>query len=381
MGKHWLRGLALTPLALALAALAALAPLASITACAPAELEPEIEPTPKTETEPAFFGAQNQTSHTESRLQAVSAVDTRVVWASGLDGTYTRTKDGGETWQTVRGVGSPDSETLQFRDIHAFDGNTAYLLSAGAGDVSRIYKTANGGTSWELQFINLEPEGFLDCFDFWDRDRGIVYGDSVRGELFVLTTMDGSAWSRVPAAALPPAGEGEGGFAASGTCVETGAAGRAWIATGAGGTARVLATDDYGETWSFADTPTVRGSTAGLMSVLFRSDRQGVALGGDLEQPEAITANVAVSDDGGANWMAGGSLTFPGAVYGGAWGGTRGGSVLIATGPGGLSSSVDSGRSWQAVSDADAWAVDFGDDDTFWAVGPEGRITRFKRIR
>ena len=372
-----------------LALLALLAPLAGTLACAAppdlatslaSDLEPGGDPEPTAERTAAppspAFEAREQTSHTKSRLQAVSAVDTRVVWASGLDGTHVRTIDGGRIWLARRGVGAADSTTLQFRDIHAFDQSTAYLLSAGDGDLSRIYRTDDGGASWELQFINHEPEGFLDCFDFWDRDRGIAYGDSIRGDLFVLTTRNGSSWSRISATNLPPAGQGEGGFAASGTCVETGPAGRARIATGAGGNARVLTTEDYGETWSFADTPTVRGAAAGLMSVVFETERQGVALGGDLEQPEAFTANVAVTEDGGTSWTLGGSLPFPGAVYGGAWGA----GVFIAAGPGGIGSSVDSGRTWQHLSDLDTWAVDFGGDNIFWAVGPEGRITRFERV-
>lgn len=318
-----------------------------------------------------------QSSNTSSRLQAVSAVSRQVVWASGLDGTYTLTTNGGDSWQTRRGLGDRESESLQFRDIHALDESTAYMLSAGEGDVSRIYKTHDGGASWELQFRNVEPKGFLDCFDFWDRDRGIAYGDSIDGELFVLVTEDGANWTRIPPSSLPAAGEGEGGFAASGTCVETGHSGLARIATGAGGNARVLTTEDYGETWSSADTPTVRGGAAGLMSVLFRSRQQGVALGGDLEQAEAFTANVAILEDGGTRWSAGGLLPFPGAAYGGAW---RQGA-LIAAGPGGIAGSLDSGRSWQPLSDLDTWAVDYGDDDTFWAVGPEGRITRFERVR
>lgn len=357
---------------------AAVVALPLVVTCGPAAdpatevvAQPEVRMVPK----PVEFEARGQTSKTESRLQAVSAVDSRVVWASGLDGSYTLTRDGGETWQASQGIGNADSRTLQFRDIHAFDQQTAYLLSAGDGELSRIYKTRDGGASWELQFINLEPEGFLDCFDFWSPERGIAYGDSIRGGLFVLTTRDGSTWSRVPAAKLPQAGEGEGGFAASGTCVETAPEGGARIATGAGGSARVITTKDYGESWSYVDTPTVLGAAAGLMSVVFETERHGVALGGDLEQPKAFTANVAVTDDGGATWSNGGLLPFPGAVYGGAW---RAG-VLIAAGPGGIASSTDSGRTWTPLSKLDTWAIDFGDDNVFWAVGPEGRITRFDR--
>ena len=38
-----------------------------------------------------------QSSGTKARLQAVSAVDDRVVWASGTGGTVVRTVDGGKT--------------------------------------------------------------------------------------------------------------------------------------------------------------------------------------------------------------------------------------------------------------------------------------------
>ena len=69
-------------------------------------------------------------------LQAVSVVDENVVWVSGHRATYVRTVDGGATWEV--GV-VPGPDTLQFRDVHAVDANTAYLLSAGPSDMSRCH--------------------------------------------------------------------------------------------------------------------------------------------------------------------------------------------------------------------------------------------------
>ena len=94
-------------------------------------------------------------SGTEVRLQAVSAASNGVIWASGLEGTYTRSVDGGQTW--TAGV-VPGAEALQFRDVHAVDRRTAYLLSSGPGDASRIYKTTDGGDTWQLQHTNPETE-------------------------------------------------------------------------------------------------------------------------------------------------------------------------------------------------------------------------------
>ena len=47
---------------------------------------------------------------------------------------------GGKTWENVS---IPGTDTLQFRDIEAFDENTAIVLSAGLP--ATIYKTTNGG--------------------------------------------------------------------------------------------------------------------------------------------------------------------------------------------------------------------------------------------
>ena len=92
-----------------------------------------------------------QHSGTDARLQAVSAVDSSIAWVSGVNGTWLRTLDGGHSWE-VGSVAGADS--LEFRDVYAVSADTAYLLSAGTGDQSRIYRTTDGGASWSLQFVN-----------------------------------------------------------------------------------------------------------------------------------------------------------------------------------------------------------------------------------
>ncbi len=87
-----------------------------------------------------------QTSGTKARLRGVSVVSDKIAWASGANGTCLRTTDGGATWQTLK---VPDAESLDFRDVDAFDANTAYLLSIGDGEKSRIYKTTDGGHTWQ----------------------------------------------------------------------------------------------------------------------------------------------------------------------------------------------------------------------------------------
>ncbi|WP_424519871.1 WD40/YVTN/BNR-like repeat-containing protein, partial [Rubrivirga sp.] len=171
---------------------------------------------------------EEQTSGTDVLLIAAHVVDEAVVWASGAGGTVVRTVDGGTTWDVV----TPVSDTLQLRDVVAFDDQTALALSIGNGASSRIVKTTDGGTTWRTVFVNDLEDAFFDGLSFWGTDRGVAYSDSVDETFVVIATDDGGeTWRRLPASALPPALPGEGGFAASGTLVHTQGDRLGWIAT------------------------------------------------------------------------------------------------------------------------------------------------------
>ncbi|MEO1083994.1 MAG: oxidoreductase, partial [Acidobacteriota bacterium] len=240
-------------------------------------------------------------AETTASFRGVSAVDDSEVWVSGTEGTVGRSTDGGESFafQTV-----PGAEALDFRDIDAFAGGVAYALSAGPGDASQIYKTADGGETWTRQFVNTAPEGFLDGMAFWDADRGLAYGDPVDGAFFILRTADGGdTWTRVSVDALPAANDGEAGFAASGTGLAVDASGLALFGTG-GATSRVFRSVDFGETWSVVDVPLLAGeSSQGTFSIAIVDADRAVAVGGDFQAPEAADGNAAFSLDGGATWQ------------------------------------------------------------------------------
>jgi len=135
-----------------------------------------------------------QTSGVTARLRGVSAVSERVAWASGSGSTVLRTDDDGATWKKITVTG----DALDFRDIDAIDGQTAYVLSIGNGSASRIYKTIDGGASWTLQFRNDDRQAFLDAMTFWDANHGVVIGDSIDRKFYILTTSNGGRqWTRV----------------------------------------------------------------------------------------------------------------------------------------------------------------------------------------
>jgi photosystem II stability/assembly factor-like uncharacterized protein len=315
-----------------------------------------------------------QQSGTTALLQAVSIVDSLVVWVAGHNATYVRTTDGGATWHAAV---VPNADSLEFRDVYAVDARTAYLLSAGPGERSRIYKTTDGGRTWSLQFTNRDPSAFFDCLDFWDSNHGIAVSDAVDGRFLVILTADGGVtWTPVPADALPAALPSEGAFAASGTCVIARAPGEAWIGTGNAGLARVLHTADRGRTWELFETPLPSGSATGIASLAFRDAAHGVAMGGPVADRRARGDEVALTGDGGRSWILGGRPPFPGAIYGGTYVPGSRPPILVAVGPGGAAASVDDGRTWVTVDTLSYWSVGFATPSAGWAVGPGGRIAR-----
>ena len=312
-----------------------------------------------------------QQSGTTTLLIAVSAVNDDVAWVAGANRTFLRTTNGGATW-TAGQVGLVGPPTLQFRDVHAVDANTAYLLSIGNGLDSRIFKTTDAGTTWQTQFMNRDSSAFYDCFDFWSPDSGVVVSDAVRGELVVRTTMNGGAsWDQVPPAVLPRAIEGEGSFAASGTCVVTQPGGHAWIASNKG---RVIHTSNYGRSWTAVRAPISVSDSVGVVSVSFRDPRNGIAFGGFGATPSDTI--IAVTADGGATWSVRPRPAMRGGVSGGAYVSSDS-RAIVAAGFTGASYSADEGRSWVPLDTANYWGIGFAPSGRVgWIVGRGGRVTR-----
>jgi photosystem II stability/assembly factor-like uncharacterized protein len=289
-----------------------------------------------------------QNSGTTARLRGVSAVSDRVAWASGSGSTVLRTANGGAKWQKL----TITTDALDFRDIDAIDSQTAYVLSIGNGPLSRIYKTADGGATWTLQFKNDDPKAFYDAMSFWDANHGIVIGDSIDGQFCIMTTENGGGiWKRVPVSALPPALENEGAFAASGTNIAVSGKTHAWIGTGAARKARVLRTTDRGRTWKISNTPLVAGSSAGIFSVAFRGSKHGVVVGGDYTKEKEAVGNLAVTNDGGETWtLVKGLSGYRSAVaYVPVISQSRQTSMVVAVGPSGGDYSTDDGHTWQQL--------------------------------
>jgi photosystem II stability/assembly factor-like uncharacterized protein len=269
----------------------------------------------------------------------------------------------------------PEGGKLDFRDVEAFSADAAYLMSAGPGEDSRIYKTTDGGKSWRLQFKNSEPSAFFDAVAFWDEKHGIALSDPVDRRFLLITTEDGGEhWARLPEATRPKAWPKEGCFAASGTCLVTHGSNDVWFCTGGAKAARVFHSSDRGKNWSVAETPLLAGiESAGGFSIAFRDSLNGVIAGGDYRKPNDAAATLATTRDGGKTWTL---VDKPPPFRSGvSWAK----DCWIAVGTSGSDVSTDDGATWKPLDRQNHNAVSFASTGDGWAAGPKGRIARFSR--
>jgi photosystem II stability/assembly factor-like uncharacterized protein len=315
---------------------------------------------------------QQQTIGSDADFRGLCVVSARVAWVSGTKGTYGRTTDAGKTWSVAT---VPGAAKLDFRDVEAFGDSTAYLLSAGPCEDSRIYKSTDGGQTWALQFKNAEPDAFFDALAFWDEKNGVALSDPVKGQFQLILTEDGGTnWKRLSGTNLPAALPNEGAFAASGTCLVTHGQSDVWFCTGGAKTARVFHSQDRGRNWTVSNTPILAGSdSAGNFSIAFRDRDRGVIVGGDYRKPNDVGATAAITSDGGKTWtLIDRPFPFRSCV---AWAKDR----WVVVGTSGSNVSRDDGATWKPLDHNNYNTVGFSATGEGWAVGPKGRVARFVR--
>ncbi|MFP3986759.1 YCF48-related protein [Streptomyces sp. E11-3] len=314
---------------------------------------------------------------TDVRFRGLAAVSRSTAWAAGSQGTVLRTTDGGRSWQDVSPPGAAD-EKLEFRDIEAFDRRRAVVLAIGEGEASRMLRTEDGGATWTETFRNTEPQAFYDCVTFFDRRHGLAMSDPVDGRFRILSTVDGGrSWTVLPDDGMPPALEGEAGFAASGQCLVSSGPKDVWLTTGGGSHARVLHSADRGLTWTAVDTPIPAGEPArGVFAVAFQGRTHGIAVGGDYRTGEASPQAAARSTDGGRSWTP--SAEPPPAYRSGVTWLPHSRKAALAVGPTGTDLTTDGGRTWRTVDTGSYDTVDCTRDRACWASGEQGRIARLR---
>jgi photosystem II stability/assembly factor-like uncharacterized protein len=325
-------------------------------------------------------------SNTQAGLRGIHAVGGGVAWASGTNGTVLRTEDGGYEWQSC--AAPPDSDKLDFRGVWAWDDQTAIVMSSGTGDMSRLYKTTDGCSSWKLLYANPDKDGFWDAVVFLNRDRGYLLGDPVGGKFAFFTTKDGGAsWSRSDAAGLASGPDATGVFAASNSSllgrpnepVAFGTGGASYFCQSFRVTIRLSGSlgpaAPPAEQWARAAVPLAKdGDAAGIFSLGFHEGAVHgygyslVAVGGDYKKPNETAGTAAWSTDGGKTWTA---ATKPPHGFRSAVEWDADLKAWIAAGTNGSDISWDDGKTWEPLDDGNWNALSLP-----WVVGPGGRIAK-----
>ena len=337
-------------------------------------------------------------SNSTANLRGVVSVGGGVAWASGSGGTVLRSEDGGYVWQGC--VQPSGAGKLDFRAIQAWDENTAIVMSAGPGDLSRLYRTTDGCRSWTLLLTNRDKDGFWDALQFTDRQHGTLLGDPVGGRFVLMTTTDGgTTWT--PGLTGPnDLVSGQSIFAASNSSLLvssassrafcTGGPSGAMVITQSLGPQPVAAKDGqigFGTTSTSEELVNFnKSASSGCFSLAESRDGRGtiVAVGGDFSHPEkadntAWTTALAGDADNKTHplFHFSPATTKPGGYRSAVAYDSRL-RAWIAVGPSGTDVSTDDGQNWRALTPG---RNDVPDADLQWnalslpfVVGPHGRI-------
>lgn len=303
-------------------------------------------------------------------IRGMSIVSDKVAWVSGSNGSIGKSLDGGVSWKWMKPAGY---ETLDFRDIEAFDDKKAVVVNAGSPGY--VLMTTDGGMTWSERYRNLDSAIFLDGMSFWDDQVGMIFGDPIKNKMQLIQTTDGGrTWEDVSGQMKQELKVGEAGFAASGTTIVTRNPGIAWIATG-GSEANIYYTHDRGAKWYTKPLPILQGgSSMGPFSMAFFNQMKGVVVGGNYLKDRENTNNVLVTADGGRTWK---KSERPVSGY-------RSGvtylseKVLVATGSSGTDISHDGGKNWQNISGLNLNVVQKAKAGSLVLLaGGEGKIYQF----
>ncbi|GAO44745.1 WD40/YVTN/BNR-like repeat-containing protein [Flavihumibacter petaseus] len=285
------------------------------------------------------FGSTAQTLDTlpgnpGKSFRGLSVLNDRFFWVSGNKGTVGRSTDGGKTikWMTVKGY-----ETRDFRDIEGFDAVTAVVIAVDSPGL--ILRTYDGGASWEEVYRNNEKGIFMDAMDFHKDREGMVIGDPLNGQIFLLRTDDeGRHWHAMPGQ-LPAPAEGEACFASSGSNIKM--LGKTSFTFITGGTQSRVWVDNRLERLPLLDG----GNSTGANAIAVKGKRW-IVVGGDFTRDTLAQGHIAVSRDRGRTWTVPSTPTT----------GYRSGVAAItkkkwiACGTSGVDVSSDGGRTWRRIS-------------------------------
>ena len=345
--------------------------LTSFKATSQNQIPLSIKPTPDISI--SLLGSINKVS-----IRGLSVVNDNVFWASGSGGMVAKSTDGGKNieWTQV-----PGFEKRDFRDIEAFDQNTAIIMAVDQPAI--ILKTTDGGKNWKKVFEDTTTGMFLDAMHFEKVEGhlvGMVVGDPIKNKIFYAKTFDGGeSWikpSKKELKYVPTVPAGEAMFASSGTniAITNYSKDAPWLVVTGGTKSRLKDFLNH----SFNDSlPLLQGfSSAGANSIAFNNKIQkGVIVGGDFAHDTISRFNcILVAFENGNRTYTTPIVNPHGyrscVVY-------LDNETLITCGTSGIDISNDGGIHWEQVSKESFHVVQKAKDGrAVYLAGGRGRIAK-----
>lgn len=222
-------------------------------------------------------------------IRGLSIVNNQVIWASGNKGSVARSTNAGKDFEWIKVAGY---EKRDFRDIEAFDKNTAIIMGVDAPAI--ILKTEDGGKTWKKVLEDSTKGMFLDAMDFNDKNHGVVIGDPINNQVYLSETRDqGMTWKKLESAHINKiyaTNAGEAFFASSGTNLKL--LGNHLLLVSGGLSSRL----NFFDTWK--QLPVLQGKESTGANSIDVYKNNGVIVGGDFSKDTVSTGNIVLFNFG-----------------------------------------------------------------------------------
>lgn len=297
-------------------------------------------------------------------IRAIVAENKKTMYYVGSKGDFGFTKDAGKTWSKKQ-ITYQDSIVPHFRSLAR---NNQDFFALSIENPALLYKISKNNST--LVYKEEHENVFYDAISFFDDNKhGIAVGDPTENCASILITKNaGTTWQKISCNKLPTFNKGEAFFAASNTNIKT-IGSTVWIASG-GKKARVLKSDNYGETWQIYNTPIIKGNgPQGIYSIDFADKNNGIILGGDYSKPLKNTANKAITTNGGKTWSLVANTQNPNYKSCVQYVPNTNGKEIFAIGKTGISFSNNGGKTWTDISNEAYYSIKFVDKNNAWLSG------------